>query len=411
MITITPVSIGGPGPSFVFAWKHVASEASPSDSQVEEKPNNLVVPWHDLAENPSILSLLCWHTRISEFKGRDQELAELLRWAKSSQRVSIKFVTGPGGVGKSRLAAEFATILQKEKWASGFVDLRKPLTIRLHPEGTLLIVDYPEEYQPTIKELFQDLVGLHIDGRLRVLFLTRQQISSWKEVIQNTRAESLTDMKPLRLAGLDDVSAQEIYHSVSDKAGEIYDSDWKGITRDAIAAWLEEAPENVLPLFIMAAATHNILKPDEEAIKYKGREIVESLAERELARLSNLALSCNIRDQYLFARLLAIATIADVIPVDKLDQIFAQIVSLHKLPEHFDAERELHKAGLIFNRAVHALKPDIVAASFLISVFNKKPEIAPELIWIALHENINSGIYRLARLSYDAEVVLGMHEP
>jgi tetratricopeptide (TPR) repeat protein len=410
MPVVTPISIGGPGPSYIFAWKHVSSDGSASDGHVSEKANDLVVPWHDPAATSSILSLLSWHTRISEFTGRDQELVELLSWVKSSQRISIKFIIGPGGVGKSRLAAEFADILIKEKWAAGFVDLRKPQTFGLQPEGTLLIVDYPEEYQPAVRELFQDLAGLQIVGRLRVLFLTRQEISSWKDVIQDTRVETLTDMKPLRLAGLDDISAQEIYHSVSDEVGKIYDSDWKGITRDAIAAWLEEAPENDLALFIMAAAVHNILQPEDEVIKYKGREIIESLVERELARLRKVALSSNIRDQYLFARLLAIATIADIIPVDKLDRVFAEMGSLHKLPEYFDTEGELQKAGLIFNRAVQALKPDIVAAAFLIRAFSQKPEIAPELIWIALHDDINSGIYRLSRLSYDAEIVLGMHE-
>ena len=89
--------------------------------------------------------------------------------------------------------------------------------------------------------MLQGMVGLQIDGRLRVLFLTRRQISSWKDVIQDARAESFTDMKPLQLARLDDVSAQEIYHYVSEKAGEIYDSDWQGITPDAMDAWLEEA--------------------------------------------------------------------------------------------------------------------------------------------------------------------------
>ena len=370
---------------------------------------DLVVPWHDLQEDPSIFALLSWHTRTSRFKGRDEELAELLSWAKDSRRISVKFITGPGGAGKSRLAAEFATMLQSEGWAAGFVDLRRPQTVRGHPEGTLLIVDYPEEHRSAIKELFQALAKLQNVERLRVLFLTRQQISNWKDDIQDARVESLTDMKPVRLAGLDGVHAHEVYLSASDKIGETLDSKWKPVNQEALSAWLDEAPENDLALFIVAAAAHNILQPEDARIKYKGPDIIKSLVQREMSRLRNLTASRNIPDRYLFARLLAIATIAGDIPSDRLDEMLAQTAS-QELPDHFDAACECQNAGLMVDRRIQALKPDIVAAAFVVDVLSRKPEIAPELIWLALNEDINGGMQRLSRLSYDAEVVLGLHQ-
>ena len=412
MDNINLVSIAGQsyGPSFSLFNITITFGGSPSPGQGHGELRDLVVPWHDLPENPSIFSLLSWHTRTSEFKGRDEELAELLHWAKDGQKISIKFVTGPGGVGKSRLAAEFATILQRENWAAGFVDLRKPNTFRGHPEGTLLIVDYPEEYRSAVKELFQDLAELQSVEKLRVLFLTRQQIGNWEDVIQDTRVESLTDMKPVRLTGLDDVHAHEVYLSASDKIGETFDTNWKPVNQEAIADWLDEAPENDLALFIMAAAVHNILQPEDVAVKYKGPEILTSLVKRELTLFRNLASSCNIPDRYLFARLLAIATIADGIPLDRLDAVLVQMDSFHKLPEHLDAACELQNVGLMVNHGIQALKPDIVAAAFVTDVLSQRPEIATELIWLALNEDINGGIQRLARLSYDAEVVLGLHQ-
>jgi len=412
MDNINLVSMAGQsyGPSFSLFNITVTFGRSPLPGQGHGEIRDLVVPWHDLPENPSIFSLLSWHTRTSKFKGRDDELAKLLLWAKDGQKISIKFVTGPGGVGKSRLAAEFATILQRENWAAGFVDLRKPQTFRGHPEGTLLIVDYPEEYRSAVKELFQDLAGLHSVERLRVLFLTRQQIGNWEDVIQDTRVESLTDMKPIPLAGLDDIHAHEVYLSVSDKIGETFDTDWKPVNQEAIADWLDEAPENDLVLFIMSAAVHNILQPEDVAVKYKGHEIITSLVKRELTLFRNLASSCNIPDRYLFARLLAIATIADGIPLDRLDAVLAQMDSFHKLPEHLYAACELQNIGLMVNREIQALKPDIVAAAFVVDVLSQLPEIATELIWLALNEDINGGMQRLSRLSYDAEVVLGLHQ-
>ena len=408
MNDVNLVSVTGQsyGPSFSLVNITVTSGGPSSPDQGH---GDLVVPWHDLQEDPSIFALLSWHTRTSEFKGRDEELAELLSWAKDSRRISVKFITGPGGAGKSRLAAEFATMLQSESWAAGFVDLRKPQTVRGHPEGMLLIVDYPEEHRSAVKELFQALAKLQNVKRLRVLFLTRQQISNWKDDIQDARVESLTDMKPIRLAGLDGVHAHEVYLSASDKIGETLDSKWKPINQEALSAWLDEAPENDLALFIVAAAAHNTLQPEDARIKYKGPDIIKSLVQREMSRLRNLAASRNIPDRYLFARLLAIATIAGDIPSDRLDGMLAQTAS-QELPDHFDATCEFQNAGLMVDRRIQAVKPDIVAAAFVVDVLSRKPEIAPELIWLALNEDINGGMQRLSRLSYDAEVVLGLHQ-
>jgi hypothetical protein len=105
--------------------------------------------------------------------------------------------------------------------------------------------------------------------------------------------------------------------------------------------WLKEAPENDLALFIMAAAVYNALQPNVESIRYKGRQIVNSLVERELTRMRNIASNCNIHDKYLLAKLQAISTIAGVISANRIDKLLEQIGSTKKLPEHFDAECEL----------------------------------------------------------------------
>ena len=101
MDNVSVFSIAGQsyGPSFSLFNITVTFGRASSPGQGHGEVHDLVVPWHDLPENPSIFSLLSWHTRTSEFKGRDEELAELLRWAKDSRRISMKFITGPGGVG------------------------------------------------------------------------------------------------------------------------------------------------------------------------------------------------------------------------------------------------------------------------------------------------------------------------
>lgn len=81
-------------------------------------------------------------------------------WALSEPEISIKFITGEGGAGKSRLVAEFADSLSRRKWAAGFVDLRKPKAYPLGKKGTLFVIDYPEENRDGVAELLRDLAAL-----------------------------------------------------------------------------------------------------------------------------------------------------------------------------------------------------------------------------------------------------------
>ncbi len=404
MISLTGLQFG---PSFSLCSLTIAFG---KPSATDPPRRNLVVPWDELHQSPTIFSMLNWRTRTSEFKGRQDELDELRLWTADNREISVKFITGPGGVGKTRLAAEFATKMQDENWAAGFVDLRARQTYQGNPAGTLLIVDYPEEDRPAVKELFKDLAKLQIETKLRVLFLTRQEIAGWRELVQSTHVETRVDPQPLPLVGLDEDAAHDVYLSASRNIGDALYADQKPVEQETFFAWLKEASENELALFIMAAAAYNALEPEDALVAYKGPEIIQSLIERETARLREIAAGCDVTDRYFFAKLIAMATIAGGIPEDKLDELVVQLDLRNKLPNQFDATVAFKNAGLIVDHRMPALKPDIVAAAFVVHVLRQKPAIAPDLIWLALHEDINGGIQRLARLSYDAEVVIGLHQ-
>ena len=372
----------------------------------------LPIPWQSPPENPDALGLLSWHTRLSKFLGRDKEMQALERWAQAQPAVSIKFVTGEGGVGKSRLAAEFASKLQKPdwNWTAGFVDLRKAQAFTMRESGTLLAIDYPEEHRHGVDELLRDLARLGNKVRVRVLFLTRQPLDAWRDVIVDSGAAPITDMQAIKLGPLAADAAYEVFHSALERAAELLGSTPLPVSQEALEGWLEIAPENDRALFLVAAALHSAREPGDPVVTYSGRKVVDSLVERELSRLRKIATGAKLTDNLGLARLLALATLAGTVTTSRVQHLARDKSLLLGLPSESDAEGLLQSCGLLTNRALQALKPDIVAAGVTVAVLSKRPDAAPELIWSSLSEALQEGLERLIRLSYDAESVLGKAE-
>jgi tetratricopeptide (TPR) repeat protein len=415
MISLSPIALFSfnLGPSVTAIGKLGWGQGKVTKDQVKE----LIVPWQNLLPDQKLFSLLSWHTRISEFAGRNKEMDQLNQWATSEHPVWVKFVIGEGGVGKSRLGAEFAETMQKEDWAAGFVDLRKAQAFPMKKAGTLLIIDYPEEHVNRVKELLKDLTNIGLDGRLRVLFLTRQQPDSWDEVVSAANARNIVDMNPITLSRLDPRSATTIFNTTVSEAGE-----WQKrskaelgralIREGSMTEWLKLAPENERALFIMAAAVHSAENPDREAVEFSGREIVKGMVEREVGRYQRMAEERPhmFKDKFALARLLAMAAIADELSVADIKNISESELPVGFQPDA-DIQGELMPTSLLIDSKVRASKPDIVAAAFMVDVLGRRPEHSPEIVWAALKDDIGGGLERIGRLCHDAEIVLGIHEP
>ncbi len=69
------------GPTFAGIVITGAKASAEPDRQGQIVPTDLPVPWRELQANPDVFSLLQWRTAISEFKGRDAEMAALKEWA------------------------------------------------------------------------------------------------------------------------------------------------------------------------------------------------------------------------------------------------------------------------------------------------------------------------------------------
>jgi hypothetical protein len=138
-----------------------------------------------------------WHARLSPaallradyeivpFHGRDTEMRSLLAWARDEELVGVWLLTGPGGMGKSRLALELCRrvradgfevgALRRERFDELVAYLRNGAdeTTRL-----FIVVDYAEQEGPMLEPLFAALRDLQI-GRVRLLMLARRAKQWW----------------------------------------------------------------------------------------------------------------------------------------------------------------------------------------------------------------------------------------
>ncbi|MFE0450031.1 trypsin-like peptidase domain-containing protein [Streptomyces sp. NPDC058914] len=144
--------------------------------------------------------LLSPRAEVVPFTGLAAELTRLTDWCTTGPTVSAAVVHGPGGVGKTRLAAELARRVSQRRpdaervqgdpempWSAGFLHLDPPFR---HPSPyamlrhlirpTLVVVDYAESRRDQVEQLLACLHDHRPPGRpVRLLLLTRTVPAWW----------------------------------------------------------------------------------------------------------------------------------------------------------------------------------------------------------------------------------------
>ena len=97
---------------------------------------------------PDLFNALSWNYGLTPCRGRDDSLATIMDWVHDADPISVRLISGRGGAGKTRMAAEVIQRLRAEGWSAGFLPNEATSGRLLQGEGSkglLLVVDYPEE--------------------------------------------------------------------------------------------------------------------------------------------------------------------------------------------------------------------------------------------------------------------------
>lgn len=125
--------------------------------------------------------LLDPHRGVAKFVGRSIELEGLIGWCLDDAAEPLRLLTGPGGIGKTRLALELIRQLEEERWQCGWAGDRREsralADLRAVTSGPiLLVVDYAET-RVGLDLLLREAVA--DKGKVRVLLLARSAGQWW----------------------------------------------------------------------------------------------------------------------------------------------------------------------------------------------------------------------------------------
>lgn len=386
-------------------------------AQADTKLIEPSLPWRDLPDalpqRLGIPNLLTWQSRLARLVGRDTVLAELHEWARQPG-VRVRFLSGRGGSGKSRLAAEFAEQLRELGWSAGFLgfsalEAAGTQSYSLGKKGLLLVVDDPEEYRRESQLLLQRLAGLEVKSqRIRVLLVSRQPLEWWQKDVYAVHAESILDEYEVGLDRLtNNGDVLKLFRAAEQRLQSKYNLLAPNLSDEQILEWADRDPvTNTTPLIITAAAIHARTE-QSTTLSWSANAIIQRLAKREYARLENFGKGLNIASGQI-VKLVGVATLAGGLDVALARHLARAEFSL-KLPQPQDMATLLQQIPGWEATRLQPVTPDIIGAALFFEALDADAGRAPDWLWAVMSYPVKDAalVGRLGRISYDIRMIYG----
>lgn len=243
-----------------------------------------------LTSNPE--QRFMYDSEFIAFTGRESEMEALEEFCEDNKPITWWAVTGPGGMGKSRLIHE----LGKRKGAQGWKivwlkkkdDYQKLAVTSLTPDNTLVIADDAQAYLQSVGEWILSISERPRSGKLRIILLERDgndlDSASWGETLQeNSLYSNLIPSKCyrsefLKLTPLSEEDLKTIMKNFAEASG-------KPLKSDVHAENLLKTLKNVdsgLQRPIYAIAITDAWCGDNDPTHWDKKQVLETLVNKEL---------------------------------------------------------------------------------------------------------------------------------
>lgn len=372
--------------------------------------------WHEKPKliddegKTAVFAAMHWRSGLSQLHGRVEEYRKLWDWAlDESKFVKTMLISGPGGAGKTRLAAEVVrNLISKKNWKGGFLldgyD-KTPCVYNGNGAGVVFVIDYPEEKTDVVKEILASAGNPVTYSRpIRIILLSRENRTAWLKTLNKIELDRF-DETPLDLKRY--VSRDDALEIASDV--EAYYPDLIGQPKTAfsgVGRWLDTHETHRLPLNIIAASIHAVLDP-ARAFNLGGADVLAALAEWELRRVRYYS-DRDLGDQNSLEKLLALSVFTqsgltkgtvfelgemEICPGKSGDSL---LQAVRKTPywQPKTAQYESH---------LTKLEPDRPAATFLLRALgldDPSPGL-PRWLIPTVHQDVDGFADRLNRLAFD----------
>ena len=358
--------------------------------------------------------LLDYHLRHTTFVGRQAEMEQLWQFVNSQPDEPCLWwmVTGPGGMGKSRLAFEFCREMRGLSYHVGFLEKSDLNGGFIHgwshwrpSRPTVLVVDYVAGYAKDVLtmlgELSRSAAAGHLPNRVRVLLLERETRDDWWGSFETDAdvAISRYGTNALPLLDLPRFDRDRLWGIIEEVYGK--ESGGKAITADKEQTLdkLMELDTDGRPLFAflvaLALATHNDIRT------WNVDQLLDNLLRRYEEKIwSQFEDYSHIGPVH--KNLLMLATLGRGIEDDKLDQLYAHA------PDGSLPTPAINDG--LYNRMAHitkneeaqisydGLQPDLVGEYFVLrrltEILQQRPhgkklaEKLLEAVWVVKPENV-----------------------
>lgn len=239
-------------------------------------PLFLLSEWHGAPEtDPALLAeppsrMLNARFEVVGFTGRESELGQLRDWRMSRPRLAVRWLRGPGGAGKSRLAAQISAAAVADGWKvvtavhgpGAFISSAASQDLRAESaNGLLLVVDYAERWPYThLMTLLSNRLLFHSQVRTRVLLIARTA-EMWPAVAAELTDQQIpTSAQVIEPLPQDGEDRSQMFTAAREAFADVYRRGAAtGLSGREIPADLEDLPPPVSltdPAFGLTLAVH-----------------------------------------------------------------------------------------------------------------------------------------------------------